>query len=153
MEYDDRSFCVAIVTDELINETSAGFDVLSVLDRAGWGVIALPPGWYGAEIAAPLLEQVAEHVQEFDRHGYAVVMIGERAGVGDALARVGIAVPERIEARDAQQLASALGERAAAVTPRDAAAKQRGEMPSGRAIDEPTHRAPGEAHQPGMRLV
>ncbi|MGI8715092.1 MAG: hypothetical protein ACR2NR_18290 [Solirubrobacteraceae bacterium] len=130
MEYDDRGFCVAVVADELINQGSAGFDVLRVLDRAGWGVITLPPAWYGPELAAPLLEQAAEHIQEFDRHGYAVVLIGERAGLGDALATVGIAVPERIEARDAEQLATVLGERAGVVKPRDAAAEQRGGTPS-----------------------
>jgi hypothetical protein len=131
MEYDDRGFCVAVVADELVNERSAGFDVLAVLDRAGWGVITLPAAWYGQDIAAPLLAQVAEHVEEFDRHGYAVVLIGDRAGLSEALATVGIAVPERIEAHDAQQLASVLAERAKAIAPRDAAAHQRADTPRG----------------------
>jgi hypothetical protein len=130
MEYDDRGFCVAVVADEVVNEGSAGFDVLGVLDRAGWGVIALPPRWYGPELAGPLLDQVAEHVQEFDRHGYALVLIGERDGLSDALSTLGLAVPERIDARDAEQLAAALRERAATVAPRDAAAQQR-DRPTG----------------------
>jgi hypothetical protein len=125
MEYDDRGFCVAVVADELINEGSAGFDVLGVLDRAGWGVIALPPAWYGPEVAQPLLDQVAEHVEEFQRHGYAMVLIGERAGLDEALDALRLEVPDRIEAADADQLAATLIERARAVAPRDAAAHQR----------------------------
>ncbi len=125
MEYDDRGFCVAVVADELINEGSAGFDVLGVLDRAGWGVIALPPAWYGPELARPLLDQVAEHVEEFQRHGYAMVLIGEREGLDDALAALRLQVPDRIEATDGDQLAATLSERARTVAPRDAAAHQR----------------------------
>jgi hypothetical protein len=125
MEYDERGFCVALVADELINDGAAGFDVLGVLDRAGWGVIALPPAWYEASVAAPLLDQVAEHVEEFGRHGYAMVQIGQRSGLDEALAALGVAAPEPLQASDAEQLASDLATRAAAVAPRDAAAHQR----------------------------
>lgn len=131
MENDDRGFCVAVVADDLINEVAGELDVLGILDRAGWGVIALPPAWYQPEVATPLLEQVAEHVEEFARHGYAVVLIGDRAGLGEALAGVGVAAPDRLEARDPGQLAAALGERARAVRPQDAAAEQRGSPPRG----------------------
>jgi hypothetical protein len=125
MEYDDRGFCVAVVADELLNDNAAGFDVLGVIDRAGWGVVALPPAWYCPDLAGPLLEHVAEHVEEFARHGYAIVLIGERDGLGEALGHVGVPMPERVQAQDAEQLAAELARRAAAVRPRDAAAYQR----------------------------
>jgi hypothetical protein len=125
IELDDRGFRVALVADELINEPAAGFDLLSVLDRAGWGVIAMPPAWYDAPLAAPLLEQVAEHVQEFSRHGYGIVQIGDRAGLEAALTAVGVGPLDRLEARSPAQLAADLAERAGAIAPRDAAAHQR----------------------------
>lgn len=125
MDRDVRSFCVALVADELVNDGAAGFDVLAALDAAGWGVIALPPAWYPPSVAAPLLEQVAEHVQEFTRHGYAVALIGGRPGLGEALAEAGLALPESIVPRDAAELHAALAHRAAGVAPSDAAAAQR----------------------------
>jgi hypothetical protein len=125
IELDDRSFRVALVADELINQPSAGFDLLGVLDRAGWGVIALPPAWYGPELAEPLLEQVAEHVQEFQRHGYGIVQLGDRDGLDAALAAVGLTRLDRLEADGPEALAAALEQRARAVAPHDAAAHQR----------------------------
>ena len=125
IELDDRSFCVALVADELLNDNAAGFDVLGVLDSSGWGVIALPPAWYGPALAAPLLEQVAEHVQEFHRHRYAIVQIGERDGLAQALEAAGMPQPDRIEAHSADQLARALGERVRSVAADDAAWHQR----------------------------
>jgi hypothetical protein len=125
IELDDRGFRVALVADELINDHAAGFDLLAVLDRGGWGVIAMPPAWYGAELSAPLLEQVAEHVQEFQRHGYGIVQIGDRDGLEAALEGVGVSRLDRLEVRDAEQLAAGLAQRARAIEPRDAAAHQR----------------------------
>jgi hypothetical protein len=125
IELDDRGFRVALVADELINDRAAGFDVLGVLDRGGWGVIALPPAWYETPLAGPLLEQIAEHVQEFARHGYGIVQIGERAGLDAALAAVGVGDLPRVPAEGAEQLADALAGHARAVAPRDAAAHQR----------------------------
>ncbi len=125
MERDVRSFCVALVADELINDDAAGFDVLGVLDRADWGVIALPPSWYPEPVAAPLLEQIAEHVDEFARHGYAVALIGRRSGLEAALAGAGLTMPESIAAGDPAALAAALAARAADRAPHDAAAAQR----------------------------
>lgn len=125
IELDERSFRVAVVADELVNGGAAGVDLLAVLDRSGWGVIALPPAWYDAALASPLLEQIAEHVQEFHRHGYGLVQIGERDGLDAAIEAVGIPPLERIRAREPAELAAALGERTGAIAPRDAAAHQR----------------------------
>jgi hypothetical protein len=105
MEGDERSFRVAIVAAELVNPPPGGVDALAVLERNGWGVMALPAGWYPDDVAAPLLEQVAEQVDEFARHGYDVVVIGTRAGLDEALARLGRDRPPALEAPgDAHEL-------------------------------------------------
>jgi hypothetical protein len=77
---------VALVADELLNPEPGGLDVLPTLEREGWGAIQLPPRWYPDEVAAPLLEQVADHVNELSNHGYRVIVVGERPGLDAALA-------------------------------------------------------------------
>lgn len=105
MEGDERSFRVALVADELVNPPGGGLDALAVLERAGWGVMALPAAWYPDDVAAPLLEHVAEQVDEFARHGYDVVLVGARAGLDDAFAKLGRQAPPTLEApRDERQL-------------------------------------------------
>jgi hypothetical protein len=105
MEGDERSFRVALVAAGLVNPPPGGLDALAVLERAGWGVMALPADWYPDDVAAPLLEQVAEQVDEFARHGYDVVLIGARAGLHDALARLDREPPPTLEApRDGAEL-------------------------------------------------
>jgi hypothetical protein len=98
MDGDERSFRVALVAAELVNPPPGGLDALAVLERNGWGVMALPAEWYPADVAAPLLEQVAEQVDEFARHGYDVVLIGARAGLDDALGKLGRDRPPALEA-------------------------------------------------------
>jgi hypothetical protein len=105
MDGDERSFRVALVAADLVNPAPGGLDALAVLERHGWGVMALPADWYPDAVAAPLLEQVAEQVAEFARHGYDVVLIGARAGLDDALAKLGREPPLTLEApADEQQL-------------------------------------------------
>jgi hypothetical protein len=104
MDRDERSFRIALVADELVNPAPGGLDVLAELECGGWGAIALPPTWYPADVAAPLLEQVAEHVEEFVRHGYTVVLVGARAGLADALDELGVAPPDAILPETAPQL-------------------------------------------------
>jgi hypothetical protein len=101
MDGDERSFRVALVAAGLVNPPPGGVDALAVLERAGWGVMALPADWYPDDVAAPLLEQVAEQVDEFARHGYDVVLIGERPGLEHALAKLGRPLPPSLaEPRD-----------------------------------------------------
>src|SRR6266700_788567 len=88
---DERSFRVALVADRYVNPAPGGLDGLAVLAAAGWGVMQLPDDAYPAEVARLLLAEVAEQVEEFSRHGYLFVLVGERAGLGEALARVGAA--------------------------------------------------------------
>jgi hypothetical protein len=82
---DARSYRVALIADEFVNPGPGGLDGLSVLDADGWGAILLPPDSSPSEVAAPMLDQIAEQVEEFIRNGYDVVLIGSRDGVEDAL--------------------------------------------------------------------
>jgi hypothetical protein len=70
---DPRSRRVAVVADALLPE------LLDRLDADGYGVIQLPPAGLDDETAALWLEQVAEHVAEFRRNGYEVVLAGDGA--------------------------------------------------------------------------
>jgi len=101
---DERSFRVALVADCYVNPAPGGLDGLAVLAAAGWGVMQLPDDAYPAEVARLLLAEVAEQVEEFSRHGYAFVLVGERAGLEAALAHVGVAVPPRVVPAGADEL-------------------------------------------------
>ncbi len=125
-DIDLRGFRVALVADELINDGGAGFDVLAALDEAGWGVVLLPPAWYPDAAAGPLLEAIADQLHEYSRHGYAIALVGERAGLDAALARVDVAMPAPLHPATAAELATGLAAVASALAPHDAAAAQRG---------------------------
>jgi hypothetical protein len=121
MDGDERGFRVALVAAELVNPPAGGVDALAVLEAEGWGVIQLPAAWYPDDVAAPLLEQVAEQVDEFARHGYDVVRVGDRAGLAEALGALGVAAPPALPApRDTDELEAFLQSRPA-VVPRSAA--------------------------------
>ena len=110
---DERSYRVALVADRYVNPQPGQVDGLAVLAAAGWGVMQLPDDGYPAEVARPLLAEVAEQVEEFSRHGYGLVLVGERAGLAEALARVGVPVPDGISPGTAAQLAEFLAGRPA----------------------------------------
>jgi len=93
---DERSFRIALVADRYLNPPAGGLDGLAVLAEAGWGVLQLPTGDYPAELAARILAEVAEQLEEFSRHGYDFVVVGECDGLPGALAAVGMAVPDQI---------------------------------------------------------
>jgi hypothetical protein len=105
---DERSFRVALVADRYVNPAPGGLDGLAVLAAADWGVMQLPDDAYPAEVARLLLAEVAEQVEEFSRHGYLFVLVGERAGLSEALARAGVALPPRIEPASAGELSEFL---------------------------------------------
>jgi hypothetical protein len=65
---DVRTRRIAVVADSLLDE------LLETLGTGGWGVIQLPPAGLDAETTAEWIEQVAEHVSEFQRTGYEVVL-------------------------------------------------------------------------------
>ena len=104
MDIDQRGYRIALVADELVNPAEDGFDAVEVLRREDWGVIQLPPAWYPALVAGPLLEQIAEHVEEFARHDYQLVVLGGRLGLEDALRRSGVALPVVVRPRSADEL-------------------------------------------------
>ena len=64
----------------------------------------LPDDRYPAEVARPLLAEVAEQVEEFSRRGYGFILVGERDGLAEALALLGVAVPDRIVPASAAEL-------------------------------------------------
>jgi hypothetical protein len=66
----------------------------------------LPATWYPDDVAAGWLEQVAEQLDEYLRHGYAVVLltiagdadaVRQRAALADALAAIGHELPPVFE--------------------------------------------------------
>jgi hypothetical protein len=121
---DERSYRVALVADRYVNPAPGGLDGLAVLAAAGWGVMQLPDDVYPAEVARLLLAEIAEQVEEFSRHGYLFVLVGERAGLDEALAGVGVAVPPRAVPASAGELSEFLA--AQPVPPALAAARDPG---------------------------
>ena len=101
---DERSYRVALVADRYVNPPPGGLDGLAVLAAAGWGVMQLPDDAYPAEVARPLLAEIAEQVEEFSRHGYLFVLVGRRSGLQEALASVGAAVPPSTTPASADEL-------------------------------------------------
>ena len=84
MRADARGWRVALAPDGLVNAqlaAAARFDLLSLLDNCGYGVIVMPPP--GPQRL--LLEVIADQVAEFAHHGYAVVAIGAGALPGHGL--------------------------------------------------------------------
>jgi hypothetical protein len=65
---DVRARRVAVVADSLLEE------LLDTLAGSGYGVIQLPPAELDAGTTGEWIEQVAEHVTEFRRTGYEVVL-------------------------------------------------------------------------------
>ena len=113
MEGDRRSFRVALVAGELVNPAEGGVDALAVIEQEGWGAMQLPAADYPDQVAAPLLDQVAEQAEEFARHGYTLALVGSRDGLEQALARYGLGLPPAIEPDADDQLRAFLAEVAA----------------------------------------
>ena len=68
---DPRSRRIAVVADSLLEP------LLDELAREGFGVIQLPPAGLDPETVRAWLEQVAEHVAEFRRNDYEVVLASD----------------------------------------------------------------------------
>ena len=96
MKRDARSFRVALVADQFVNPPPGGVDGIAAAAQAGWGVMQLPADDYPAPVVQRLLFEVAEQSEEFARHGYDIVLVGQCEGRAEALARVGLAVPDGI---------------------------------------------------------
>jgi len=109
MKPDERSFRIMLAADRYVNPPPDGVDAVAVAERTGWGVMQLPADDYPPEVAEPILAEVAEQMEEFSRHGYAFVLVGERAGLPEALAKVGVPLPDGISPGTTVQLAEFLG--------------------------------------------
>ena len=86
MGADARSRRIAVVADAFLPR------LLDRLEKERWGVIQLPPGDLDADTAAAWLDQVAEHVAEFERTGYTLVHVSDGVyddALADALRKVG----------------------------------------------------------------
>jgi hypothetical protein len=106
VEGDARGFRVAVCADALVNPEPGGLDALAVCERTGFGVMQLPATWYPEEVAAGWIEQVAEQLDEYLRHDYAVVLVTrahdaagarQRTALGAALAAIGHELPPEHE--------------------------------------------------------
>lgn len=113
MKPDERSFRIMLAADRYVNPPRGGLDAVAVAEQTGWGVMQLPADDYPPEVAEPLLAEVAEQMEEFARHGYAFVLVGERAGLPEALANVGVPLPDQLSPGTAAQLAEFLDGRPA----------------------------------------
>jgi hypothetical protein len=85
---DPRARRIAVVADSLLGP------LLDGLDRDGFGVIQLPPADLDEETVAAWLEQTTEHVAEFLRNEYEVVLADDglhTAELEQALATLGVA--------------------------------------------------------------
>jgi hypothetical protein len=70
-EADPRGRRIALVADSRLQA------LLPELEAHGYGAIQLPPIDLDAATTSAWLEQVAEHVAEFLRHDYEVVLAGD----------------------------------------------------------------------------
>lgn len=68
---DVRGRRIAVVSDALLE------DRLDPLAAEGYGIIQLPPDGLDNATVAAWLEQVSEHVEEFQRTGYEVVLVSD----------------------------------------------------------------------------
>ena len=96
MKPDERSFRIALVADRYVNPAAGEVDALAVAAEAGWGVMQLPAGDYPPAVTAPVLATIAEELQEFSRHGYDVVLVGDCDGLAGALAAAGLTEPDQV---------------------------------------------------------
>ena len=87
MTLDPRSRRVIVVADSLLDA------LLPELQSSGFGVIQLPPTGLEPDVSDAWLEQVAEHVAEFVRTDYEVVLADDgayRSELARALAALGV---------------------------------------------------------------
>jgi hypothetical protein len=81
---DPRARRVAVVAESRLTK------LLPELQEGGYGVVQLPPADLPEGVASEWLEQVVEHVQEFLRTGYEVVLADDGS---HAAARAALALP------------------------------------------------------------
>jgi hypothetical protein len=80
--HDPRGRRVAVVADSRLEA------LLPDLRARGYGAIQLPPSNLAPDVASAWLEQVAEHVAEFRRHDYEVVLAGDGTNEDELIRRL-----------------------------------------------------------------
>lgn len=80
---DPRGRRIAVVADSMLES------LLDELGAEGYGIIQLPPAGLDAPTEAAWVEQVVEHVTEFRRNDYEVVLADDGL-YGDELAPLGL---------------------------------------------------------------
>jgi hypothetical protein len=73
---------VAVVADSRLE------GLLPELEERGYGTIQLPPAGLADEVASDWLDQVAEHVAEFVRNDYEVVLADDGTNAGALRAKL-----------------------------------------------------------------
>jgi len=111
MKRDERSFRVALMADSYVNPAPGGVDGVVAAAQLGWGVLQLPPDDYPPDLVRLLLYEVAEQAEEFARHGYDLVLVGHCEGLAEALARVGVGLPDGTAPESSVQLLEFLVDR------------------------------------------
>jgi hypothetical protein len=111
MKPDARSKRIALVADDYVNPVPGGLDGLTILAGAGWGVMQLPANIYPAPITERMLAEVAEQVEEFSRHDYEIVVVGEANELAHALAAHRVPLPDQVIPVTAGQLSQFLAAR------------------------------------------
>lgn len=99
------------MADRFVNPPPGCPDGLAVAIKEGWGVLQLPAEGYPAEVAQPILAEIAEHVEEFVRRGYDVVTVGEALALAPALGRLGAELNDGVVPTDEAALCSFLSNR------------------------------------------
>jgi hypothetical protein len=87
MSSDPRARRIAVVADSLLDT------LLPQLRDGGFGTIQLPPAGLEPTVTSAWLEQVAEHVAEFVRNDYEVVLAGDGSNeeeLREALVHLGV---------------------------------------------------------------
>jgi hypothetical protein len=79
---DPRARRVAVVADSRLE------GLLPQLQECGYGTIQLPPAGLPNEVASAWLDQVAEHVAEFVRNDYEVVLADDGTQAGALRAKL-----------------------------------------------------------------
>jgi hypothetical protein len=115
MRGDARSFQLAVVAESEFE------GLIDLLDEERWGAVQLPPDGLDVETVELWLEQIAEHVAEFRRNDYAVVLLDDGAyvdGLGSAFSGLGVGpLPRlRVPAEDDEVRTFLREHRATAVT-------------------------------------
>ena len=79
---DPRARKIAVVADSLLEP------LLDELGREGFGIVQLPPASLDEATRAEWLEQTAEHVAEFRRNDYEVVLVDDGLCASELAARL-----------------------------------------------------------------